>query len=111
MAGIGIGQQMQQQYNRFAQDGALKTYRDGGDIQPLWGGDVKTSSYNPHSGESYDVTGNYHNGSNVPGKSGVGVSFGDENVEDVEVERGEVISKLQNGSEEEKLITQIVHAF
>ncbi len=101
MAGIGIGQQMQQQYSRFAQNGALKTYRDGGDIQALWGGDVEASSYNPHSGASYDVTGNYHNGSNVPGKSGVGVSVGGETVE---MEEGEVVSKLQNGNEEEKTV-------
>jgi hypothetical protein len=101
MAGIGIGQQMQQQYSRFAQNGALKTYRDGGDIQALWGGDVEASSYNPHSGASYDVTGNYHTGSNVPGKSGVGVSVGDETVE---MEKGEVVSKLQDGNEEEKTV-------
>jgi len=131
MTGNDFGTQMHNEFSAFSQDGgmhrsgmmgqpsSMQTYRDfasegmdtlkdggdlNGDVQTHWGGRSKAISYNPYlpdNGETIEFQGDMHNGSKIPGKSGIGVSYAGN---PVEVEGGEPATKLQNGGGEENLV-------
>lgn len=104
MAGMGVGAQVQQQYNNIAQNGASLPEGNllSDNLEVLWGGDAEPVSYNPYlpqGGETIKFDGNLHNGNPIPGKSGIGITYNGNNVE---VEKGEVatILKGKDGREE-----------
>ena len=56
----------------------------GGELTPLWGGDIVPVSYNPYmegDGYTYEAKGNYHNQSDGNGNTGVGMDYGGSKVE------------------------------
>jgi hypothetical protein len=80
---------------------AMYTGRDqyamGGDLQTHWGGKAETLSHNPYlpdGGETVMFRGQSHDETDGKGRSGIGVTYGDN---PVEVERGEPAVKLQDG--------------
>ena len=86
----------------------------GGELQTTWGGHAEPISHNPYlpgSGETVMFRGNSHEESDRKGRTGIGVKYGNdgeyspymeygrdgvENVTDVEVERGEPATELQD---------------
>jgi len=70
----------------------------GGELQTHWGGDAESMSYNPYlpdGGETIMFRGQSHNESDGKGRTGIGVTYGEN---PVEVERGEPALKLKDGS-------------
>jgi len=83
---------------------AMQTYAMGGELQTHWGGHAEPISYNPYlpdGGETVMFRGQSHDETNSEGKSGIGVTYGDN---PVEVERGEPAVKLRDGGDEENLV-------
>lgn len=83
---------------------ALQTYALGGDIQTHWGGKAEPISYNPflpEEGETVMFKGQTHDESDGKGRSGIGVTFGNN---PVEVENNEPAVKLNDGGEENNLV-------
>jgi hypothetical protein len=100
IAGMGQGAFVQQQYNNIMQGGGDLL---GDDLTMQWGGDAKLVSYNPYlpqGGETIEFVGEMHNGNPIPGKSGIGISYGGSNVE---VEDGEQATILDTPEGEENL--------
>lgn len=76
---------------------AMQTYAMGGELQTHWGGHMEPMSYNPYlpgDGITYMPRGQSHDETNGQGQSGIGITYGEN---PVEVERGEPITKLQDG--------------
>jgi len=77
----------------------------GGELQTYWGGDAETISENPYlpdGGETVMFRGQSHEESDGQGRTGIGITFGQN---PVEVERGEPAVKLKDGgSGEDNLI-------
>jgi len=76
---------------------ALQTYAMGGELQTHWGGDAETISENPYlpdGGETIMFRGQSHEEADGKGRTGIGITFGDN---PVEVERGEPAVKLKDG--------------
>lgn len=75
---------------------ALETFGDGGELQTLWGGDIKEVGVNPIIGKLGMLSGGYHSqrAADAPGQTGIGMKFG-ENV--IEAENGEGVAMLANG--------------
>ena len=141
MQRIGMGNQIQQQYTSYMEDGgelkyisndwlpktytsldeyrsggnlkddyiapterALQTYALGGDIQTHWGGKAESISYNPflpEEGETVMFKGQTHDESDGKGRTGIGVTYGNN---PVEVENNEPAVKLSDGGEENNLV-------
>ena len=77
---------------------ALKTYNMGGELQTHWGGHMEELSQNPYlpdNGITYMPHGQSHEETDNYGRSGIGITYGDN---PVEVERKEPIMKLEDGS-------------
>lgn len=73
----------------------------GGELQTHWGGYAKPISYNPYlpdGGEMVMFEGQSHDESDGKGRTGIGVTYGEN---PVEVERGEPAVKLQDGGSAE----------
>jgi len=89
-------------------DRAMEIYEDGGEVQSYglggqlkthWGGRAETISHNPYlpgSGETVTFRGQSHTESDGNGKTGIGITYGDN---PVEVERGEPMFEMQSGGE------------
>lgn len=78
----------------------LSTMEEGGELQTYWGGYAEPMSYNPYlpdGGETVMFRGNSHDEYDGQGNTGIGVSFGNTNEPNVEVERGEPAVKLRDG--------------
>ncbi len=76
---------------------AMQTYAMGGELQTHWGGEMEPISYNPHlpgDGITYMPRGQSHEEYDGNGRSGIGITYGNN---PVEVERGEPITKLKDG--------------
>ncbi len=76
----------------------------GGELQTHWGGGAETISQNPFlpgDGETIMFRGQSHDESDGQGRTGIGITYGEN---PVEVERGEPAVKLQDGGEEESLV-------
>lgn len=92
---------------------ALQTYEEGGyipemeaggELQTHWGGYAEPISRNPYlpdSGETIMFRGQSHDESDGQGKTGIGITYGQN---PVEVERGEPAVKLQDGGNSESLV-------
>lgn len=138
---IGMGNQIQQQYTSYMEDGGelkyishdwlpktyasldefrsggnlkadyipptergLQTYALGGDIQTHWGGGAEPISYNPYlpdEGETVMFKGQTHDESDGKGRTGIGVTYGNN---PVEVENNEPAVKLGDGGNNENLV-------
>ena len=106
MNAINFGENMHQQYSAVAQEG-LELYQDGADLegqlQTHWGGEAETVSQNPYlpqGGQTVEFKGDMHNGSNIPGQSGIGITYGNS---PVEVEGGETATVLEDNNGQENL--------
>jgi hypothetical protein len=78
----------------------LSTMEEGGELQTYWGGYAEPMSYNPYlpdGGETVMFRGNSHDEYDGQGNTGIGVSFGNTDEPNVEVERGEPAVKLKDG--------------
>jgi len=76
---------------------AMQTYAMGGELQTHWGGYAEPISQNPYlpdGGETVMFRGQSHEESDGKGRTGIGVTYGDN---PVEVERGEPAVKLKDG--------------
>jgi len=76
---------------------AMQTYAMGGELQTHWGGYAEPISENPYlpdGGETVMFRGQSHEESDSKGRTGIGVTYGDN---PVEVERGEPAIKLKDG--------------
>ena len=76
---------------------AMQTYAMGGELQTHWGGYAEPISENPYlpdGGETVMFRGQSHEESDSKGRTGIGVTYGDN---PVEVERGEPAVKLKDG--------------
>ena len=83
---------------------AMQTYAMGGELQTHWGGDADPISYNPFlpdGGETVMFRGQSHEESDGQGRTGIGITYGEN---PVEVERGEPAVKLKDGGEQESLV-------
>ena len=83
---------------------AMQTYAMGGELQTHWGGEAEPISYNPYlpdGGETVMFRGQSHEESDGQGRTGIGVTYGEN---PVEVERGEPAVKLKDGGNEESLV-------
>ncbi len=83
---------------------AMQTYAMGGELQTHWGGGAEPISYNPYlpdGGETVMFRGQSHDESDGQGRTGIGITYGEN---PVEVERGEPAVKLKDGGEEESLV-------
>ena len=72
-------------------------FQMGGELQTHWGGYAEPMSYNPYlpeEGETVMFRGQSHEESDGQGRTGIGVTYGDN---PVEVERGEPAVKLKDG--------------
>ena len=104
MFGMGVGSKVQQRHNATVQDGKsfpLEEAPMDGKLKTHWGGRAETISYNPAipgGGETVEFYGEPHNGSNVRGQSGIGVSMqdGGQANASLEVEDGEVATKFKD---------------
>jgi hypothetical protein len=94
----------------------------GGQLQTTWGGRAETMSHNPYlpgSGETVMFKGNSHEESDRKGRTGIGVKYGNdgeyspymeygrdgvEDVTDVEVERGEPATELQDSTGDTSMV-------
>lgn len=77
---------------------ALQTYALGGELETHWGGEAENISENPYlpdGGETIMFRGQSHDESDGKGRTGIGITYGDN---PVEVERGEPALKLRDGS-------------
>lgn len=77
---------------------AMETYAMGGELQTHWGGHMEEMSENPYlpdGGVTYMPHGQSHDESDGKGRTGIGITYGDN---PVEVERREPIMKLKDGS-------------
>jgi len=71
----------------------------GGELQTHWGGYAEPMSYNPYmpgGGETVMFRGQSHDESDGKGRTGIGVTYGEN---PVEVERGEPAIKMKDGGE------------
>jgi len=78
---------------------AMETYAMGGQLKTHWGGEAETVSHNPYlpgSGETVAFRGQSHTESDGNGKTGIGITYGDN---PVEVERGEPMFEMQDGGQ------------
>ena len=138
---IGMGNQIQQQYTSYMEDGGelkyishdwlpetftsldnyrsggnlkanyippreegMKPYAMGGDIQTHWGGEAQPISYNPFlpdEGQTIMFKGNSHEEYDGKGRTGIGVTYGNN---PVEVENNEPAVKLNDGGNESNLV-------
>jgi hypothetical protein len=76
---------------------AMQTYAMGGELQTHWGGYAEPISENPYlpdGGETVMFRGQSHDESDGKGRTGIGITYGDN---PVEVERGEPAVKLKDG--------------
>jgi hypothetical protein len=86
----------------------LSTMEQGGDLATHWGGYAEPMSYNPYlpgGGETVMFRGQSHDESDGMGNTGIGVSYGNTNEANVEVERGEPAVKLKDGGTGEENLT------
>lgn len=77
---------------------AMKSYAMGGELKTHWGGHMEEMSENPYlpdGGVTYMPHGQSHDESDGNGRTGIGITYGDN---PVEVERREPIMKLKDGS-------------
>jgi hypothetical protein len=77
----------------------------GGDLKTHWGGYAEPISYNPHlpkGGETVMFRGNSHDQSDGKGRTGIGITYGDQ---PVEVEGREPAIELENGSSGDTSLT------
>lgn len=77
---------------------AMESYTMGGELQTHWGGHMEEMSENPYlpdGGVTYMPHGQSHDESDGKGRTGIGITYGDN---PVEVERREPIMKLRDGS-------------
>lgn len=77
---------------------AMKTYAMGGELKTHWGGHMEEMSENPYlpdGGVTYMPHGQSHDEADGNGRTGIGITYGDN---PVEVERREPIMKLRDGS-------------
>lgn len=77
---------------------AMETYAMGGELKTHWGGHMEEMSENPYlpdGGVTYMPHGQSHEESDGNGRTGIGITYGDN---PVEVERREPIMKLKDGS-------------
>lgn len=77
---------------------AMESYAMGGELQTHWGGHMEEMSENPYlpdGGVTYMPHGQSHDESDGKGRTGIGITYGDN---PVEVERREPIMKLRDGS-------------
>ena len=106
------------QNNMYPQD----QFNFGGQLQTTWGGRAETMSHNPYlpgSGETVMFKGNSHEESDRKGRTGIGVKYGNdgdyspyieygrdgvEDVTDVEVERGEPATELQDSTGDTSMV-------
>jgi hypothetical protein len=78
----------------------LSTMEEGGELSTHWGGYAEPMSYNPYlpdGGETVMFRGNSHEEYDGQGNTGIGVSYGNSEEANVEVERGEPAVKLKDG--------------
>lgn len=83
--------------NYMGDDEKLSMMQMGGELQTYWGGDAETISENPYlpdGGETIMFRGQSHEESDGQGRTGIGITFGQN---PVEVERGEPAVKLKDG--------------
>ena len=81
-------------------ESGLSTMEQGGDLATHWGGYAEPMSYNPYlpdGGETVMFRGQSHDESDGMGNTGIGVSYGNTDEPNVEVERGEPAVKLKDG--------------
>ncbi len=106
------------QNNMYPQD----QFNFGGELQTTWGGRAKPISYNPYlpgSGETVMFEGNSHEEKDNKGRTGIGVKYGNdgdyspymeygrdgvEDVTDVEVEKGEPATELQDSTGDTSMV-------
>jgi hypothetical protein len=78
--------------------GPIKSFAMGGELKTHWGGHMEEMSENPYlpdGGVTYMPHGQSHDESDGNGRTGIGITYGDN---PVEVERREPIMKLKDGS-------------
>jgi len=89
-------------------ESGLSTMEQGGDLATHWGGYAEPMSYNPYlpdGGETVMFRGQSHDESDGMGNTGIGVSYGNTDEPNVEVERGEPAVKLRDGGTGEENLT------
>lgn len=109
---------------RITQNNMYETdqFNFGGELQTTWGGRAEPISYNPYlpgSGETVMFEGNSHEEKDNKGRTGIGVKYGNngdyspymeygrdgvEDVTDVEVERGEPATELQDSTGDTSMV-------
>lgn len=109
---------------RITQNNMYETdqFNFGGELQTTWGGRAEPISYNPYlpgSGETVMFRGNSHEEKDKKGRTGIGVKYGNdgnyspymeygrdgvEDVTDVEVERGEPATELQDSTGDTSMV-------
>lgn len=109
---------------RITQNNIYETdqFNFGGELQTTWGGRAEPISYNPYlpgSGETVMFEGNSHEEKDNKGRTGIGVKYGNdgdyspymeygrdgiEDVTDVEVERGEPATELQDSTGDTSMV-------
>jgi SHS2 domain-containing protein len=111
-----IGRMMASQYKgnlhgQFGQflkyGGNISEMEEGGELNTHWGGYAEPMSYNPYlpdEGETVMFRGNSHEEYDGQGNTGIGVSFGNSDEANVEVERGEPAVKLKDGGGSDSLV-------
>jgi hypothetical protein len=90
--------------NYMGYDEDMSMMQMGGELQTHWGGDAEPISYNPYlpdGGETVMFRGQSHGEADGKGRTGIGITFGNN---PVEVERGEPAVKLQDGGSDESLV-------
>jgi len=83
--------------NYMGDDERLSMMQMGGELQTYWGGYAEPISQNPYlpdGGETVMFKGQSHEESDGKGRTGIGITYGDN---PVEVERGEPAVKLRDG--------------
>ena len=87
--------------------GLVSEMEEGGELGTHWGGYAEPMSYNPYlpdEGETVMFRGNSHEEYDGQGNTGIGVSFGNSDEANVEVERGEPAVKLKDGGGSDSLV-------
>ena len=87
--------------------GLVSEMEEGGELGTHWGGYAEPMSYNPYlpdGGETVMFRGNSHEEYDGQGNTGIGVSFGNSDEANVEVERGEPAVKLKDGGGSDSLV-------
>ncbi len=90
--------------NYMGYDENMSMMQMGGELETHWGGEAEPISYNPYlpdGGETVMFRGQSHEEADGKGRTGIGITFGDN---PVEVERGEPAVKLQDGGSDESLV-------